>query len=113
MNRQDYQVIVDLTSEALGVKTMPIRIKKVYAGHANKNYITIPQWVEKYDEAYQIYYAVHEICHYDKKGRRSHTSLFKYDENRMLELWDIKIVRKKAYPKTLFCNGQPVKNIPK
>lgn len=114
MNRKDYQVIVDLTSEALRISSIPVRIKKVYGGRANKNYITLPKWLEEYDEQYQIYYAVHETCHYLRysiKGIYRHNSLFKSYENEALALWGIKIIRKKAYPKTLYANGQRIKNI--
>ena len=112
MKRKDYQAVVDLTSEALGLKNpMLVRIKKVYQGRANKYYITIPQWVANYDELYQIYYAVHETCHY-LMNNKNHKDKFKKDEDKALALWDMSIVRKKAYPKSLCCNGQSIKNIP-
>ena len=109
MDRKDYQAIVDLTSEALGISSIPIRIKNVGGGRANKNYITLPKWLDKYDEQYQIYYTVHETCHYG--FGRNHFSLFKMGEDKALALWGIKIERKKAYPKALYANGQRIKNI--
>jgi len=114
MKQKDFQMIVDLTSEELGIKTIPVRIKDTFAGHANKKYITLPKWIENYDVKYQIYYAVHETCHYGEDGkRREHNLLFKETEDKMLKLWGITITRKKAYPKTLNYNGQSIKNIPK
>jgi len=110
MKLEDYQVIVDLTSEQLEISSVQVRIKKVNGGRANKNYITLPKWLDEYDEQYQIYYAVHETCHYGL-GRRRHNLLFKKDEDRMLELWDIKIERKKAYPRVLYANGKRIENV--
>ena len=112
MEREDFQTVVDLTSEALGLrKPMPVRIKNVLKGMANKQYITIPKWIENYDELYQIYYAIHETCHY-LMHNKNHKDKFKKDEDRALALWGMSIIRKKAYPKSLCCNGQSIKNIP-
>lgn len=110
LGREDYQAIVDLTSEALGIPSILVRIKKVYAGRANKNYIALPKFLDKYDEQYQIYYAVHEACHYVNKGM-GHKPPFKEIEDRILALWNIKIKRAKAYPKALYANGKRIKNI--
>jgi len=110
MNREDYQTIVDLTSEALGILSIPVRIKNVRAGRANKNYITLPKWLDHYDEQYQIYYAVHETCHYGYYPK-GHNLSFKTSEDKALALWDIKIERHKAYPKALYANGKRIENI--
>ncbi len=110
MKLKDYQVIVDLTSKALKIPSIKVRIKNVNGGRANKNYITLPKWLDNYDAYYQIYYTVHETCHYVEK-RRKHNLLFKECEDRMLALWGIRIIRKKAYPKALYANGKRIKSI--
>ena len=114
MDRKDYQTIADLTSEALKIPCIQVRIKNVLGGRANKNYITLPKWLEKYDEEYQTYYVVHEVCHYLRhtiKGMRGHNAIFQKYEDEALELWGIKIERAKAYPKALYANGKRIKNI--
>ena len=64
----------------------------------------------KYHIGYQIYYAIHELCHCIVG--LEHDKAFKTMEDRLLNLWDIKIVRCKAYPKKLFMRSQEIKNIP-
>jgi len=116
MKRKDYQAIADLTSEALKIPTIKVRIKNVLGGRANKNYITLPKWLEHYDKEYQIYYVVHEVCHYLKphvKGLLGHNKMFQKYEDKALELWGITIKRAKIYPKELYANGQRIKNIVK
>lgn len=116
MDKKDYQAVIDLTREELGIKyPIEVKIKDVYGGRANKNYITLPKWLDKYSQWYQIYYAIHETCHYLPEGSiegkklRGHTELFKKDEDRILKLWGIDIERTKAYPKKLFVDGQRIK----
>jgi len=112
MKKMFLQNIVNTTAKILRIKTKLVRMKKINGGRANKSYISIPLWVKDYDTAYQIYYAVHEICHY-KKGCNKHNILFKEIEDKMLALWNIEIERKKAYPKYIYYKGQFVENIPK
>jgi len=116
MTAQDYRTIIDLTAEhfRIDLSTIALRIKKIKGGgRAGYNYITLPEWLEKYDENYRIYYAVHEACHYITGFRRGHDWMFRKVEDKALALWGLEIIRKKAYPKALFANGQEVKNIVK
>ena len=110
MKREDYQAIIDLTAEKLGIiSKIEVKIKDIRGGRANKGYIALPKWLEKYDEQYQIYYAVHETCHY--AFGMNHGVIFKAGEDKTLALWDIEIIRKKAYPKLLYANGKRIDKI--
>lgn len=78
-------------------------------GYFLKRKIILPEWVSEYDRFYQIYYAVHELCHcmigYE------HNEAFKMVEDCLLNLWDIKILRMRVYPKKLFREGREILNI--
>lgn len=105
MTTMDLQAVVDLTSEAFNYGSVSIRLKDVHRGSAG-DYITLPKWVQKYAEAYQIYYAVHEIMHCIRGLGGRHDSVFKSMENKALALWGIEITRKKVYPKGMKINGK-------
>lgn len=114
MRLSDYQAVVDLTSEALGIATIEVKIKNVLGGRSLPHSITLPLWLHDYDEAYGIYYAVHETVHYLRysvPGLRGHNDIFKEKEDKALALWGLRIVRKKAYPKYLYDNGKRINNI--
>lgn len=121
MTLQDYKTISELTAEHFGVfKKVDIKVKDVNRGGAwkyiglDKYYIILPKWLEKYDDNYAIYYAVHEICHIIaliKNWDWSHGEMFKKIEDEALVLWGLEIERAKVYPKELYANGQQIKNI--
>lgn len=121
MTLQDYQTVSELTAEHFGVfKKVEIKVKDIRGGgrahiyYSDKSYITLPKWLERYDDNYAIYYSVHEICHIIAfvKGRNdNHGEMFKEIEDEALALWGLKIERAKAYPKELYANGQQIKNI--
>lgn len=117
MTLQDYKTISELTAEHFGVfKKVEIKVKDVRGGYAYsyKCYITLPKFLEKYDDNYAIYYAVHETCHiiaFIKNRDRMHGEEFKRIEDEALALWGLKIKRAKVYPKELYANGQRIKNI--
>ena len=122
MTLQDYKTISELTIEHFGffrlLKMVEIKVKDVNSGKANlRSYkITLPKFLEKYDDNYAIYYAVHEVCHIISfvKGRDDgHGERFKKIEDEALALWGLKIKRAKVYPKELYANGQRVENIVK
>lgn len=112
MTELDMQSVLDVTREKF-ISEFPVRpiikLKNVRRnGRANwkSNSITIPAWVAKYGENYSIYYILHELTHYYKGSLGGHGPLFKEIENKLLSVWGISIIRAKAYPKTLFANGQ-------
>lgn len=126
MTLQDYQLIVARVLDHFKVcpDNLKVNVKDVkYGGRTGWRvrrgktlfYITLPKWLENYDESYAIYYCIHETCHvvnhlkYGYNGLHSET--FKRIEDEALALWGIRIVRKKAYPKELYANGQMIRNI--
>lgn len=109
MEREDLQAVVDLTAEEFGGESIPVKIKPTLSGRANEQYITLPRWIRRYAEAYQIYYAVHEICHYLVGYEKWHNIEFKKMEDKALAVWGIKIKRAKVYPKAMTMNGQSIK----
>ncbi len=126
MTIQDYQPIVDRVLDYFKVHpdSLKVKVKDVKGGGRTGwrykegrtlYYITLPKWLEKYDEQYAIYYAIHETCHvvFRLKGyhQRGHSNVFKLIEDEALTLYGIRIVRKKAYPKEVYANGQSVYNI--
>jgi len=113
MTIQDYRTIIDLTAEhfRIDLSNIVLKIKVRSCGSAGRSYITLPQWLEEYDENYRIYYAVHEACHHITGLGCGHSWMFRKVEDEALALWGLEIERKKAYPKELYANGQKVKNI--
>lgn len=126
MTIQDYQPIVDRVLDYFNVHpdSLKVKVKDVKGGgrtgwrYRNGRtlfYITLPKWLEIYDEQYAIYYAVHETCHVvtrlKGKHRGRHCENFKRIEEEALALYGIRIKRAKAYPKELYANGQRVYNI--
>lgn len=117
MTLQDYKTISELTAEHFGVsKRVEIKVKDVGGGraHLDKYYITLPKFLEDYDDNYAIYYAVHEICHiivFAKGNWEAHGEMFKKIEDEALALWGLKIKRAKVYPKELYANGQRIRNV--
>lgn len=114
MTTQDYRTIIDLTAEhfRIDLSNIVLRIKEIrHGGRAGHNYITLPQWLEEYDENYCIYYTIHEACHLIAGLGCGHGWMFRKVEDEALALWGLEIERKKCYPKELYTNGQKVKNI--
>jgi len=99
MKLDDLQAVADLASDYLKLHNPPkVVIKDIRRGWCHGNYVVIPQFAEKYSEAYQIYYAVHEVIHCVVSG---HGPRFKAVERAILALWDIIPTYAKAYPKYL------------
>lgn len=126
MTIQDYQPIVDCVLNHFKVHpdSLKVNVKDIKGGgRAGWRYrnrrtlyrITLPKWLEEYDEQYAIYYAIHEACHVvvhlQNKYSGRHCEYFKKIEDEALALYKIRIVRKKAYPKEVYANGQSVYNI--
>jgi hypothetical protein len=112
MTEKDLQSIIDLTIDRF--KTwFPIhpslQIKDLKrGGRANwkTSCISIPLWALKYGEHYVTYYTLHELTHYYNGHLGGHGPLFKSIEDKLLGLWGLSIKRAKAYPKSLYANGQ-------
>jgi len=125
MTLKEYWEIIDkvLTHFKVYPESLKVKVKDVkrggrtgwrYRNGRTLFYITLPKWLEKYDDNYAIYYAIHETCHivnYLKYRNRGHCEDFKRIEDEALALWGIRIVRAKVYPKELYVNGQKVYNI--
>jgi hypothetical protein len=73
-------------------------------------HIIMPTWLDDYDPIYKVYYVLHEMVHC-MTGEK-HDEIFKRVEDVILALWDIKIIRKKVYPKVIYWREQEVENIP-
>ena len=104
--QKEMQAVVDLCLEDWGMSTFPVKVKDVHGGRCNRKSITLPAWLLHYDEAYQIYYAVHEACH--RIRGRGHGPDFKNVEDQLLAKFGIKIRRKKAYPRQLWLDGKEI-----
>lgn len=60
--------------------------------------------INKNNETYLFYYVVHEFTHC--LGNHTHDASFKSKERELLNLFNISIDYAKAYPRTLYANGQ-------
>lgn len=79
-------------------------------GYFQDKKIELPAWINRFDVAFRIYYAVHELTHC--LIGNSHDENFKKMEDKLLEHWDLRIVRKKVYPRELYHKGIKVLNVP-
>lgn len=110
---EDYKKIVDSMIACIGTKVnISVTVKDIFRGRAYfiEKAMILPVWLGEYDVAYQVYYAIHEFTHC-MIGYK-HDDTFKFVEDVLLELWGIKIVRMKVYPKKLFLDGKEILNIP-
>ena len=119
---QDYQKIIEKTAEHFEVyKEVKLRVKYIKGcgwarwrtrGGKLLLSITLPKWLEIYDDEYARYYAVHEACHiiaFVKGKDDGHGERFKEIEDEALALWGLKIKRAKVFPKELYANGRRIK----
>lgn len=72
--------------------------------------IELPKWINKYDVAFRLYYVVHELVHC--MIGTEHDKNFKLVEDKLLAMWDIRIVRKKVYPRGIYYHGVKITNVP-
>lgn len=113
MTENAYQKVVDHTTrwiEYLHKVTVKLNDIPRGMGFPATKEIELPLWINKYDVIYRIYYVVHELVHCIVGHK--HDATFMKVEDVLLALWDIKIVRKKVYPKMLFWREQEITNIP-
>lgn len=81
-------------------KTAVRSIQAGYCNH-NKNIIVIPGWIEKFPYSYQIAYVLHEIAHALVGPGHLHDSVFRSQEQKMLEEWGLVPVYSRAYIREL------------
>jgi hypothetical protein len=81
---------------------------KARAGRANavNTHFTIPKHAFTKGETYLFYYVIHEFTHCET-ANGTHNAFFKRCEQRFLAMFDITIKYAKAYPRTLYANGEP------
>ncbi len=112
---EGYQKIVDDTLIILNLEceiAVTVTIADIARGRGYfvEKKIILPAWLCEYDLAYQIYYVIHELVHC-LLGYK-HDKVFKKVESILLDMWDIRIVRLRVYPKKLFLDGKEIFNIP-
>jgi hypothetical protein len=73
--------------------------------------IELPTWINRYHVSFRIYYVVHELVHCIVGVK--HDDTFKRVEDKLLALWDIRIVRKTVYPREFYYHGKKIRNVPK
>lgn len=113
MTSEAYQIVVDLTIKWLDyVHDVNVSIKNVPfgQGYPSLKSIVMPIWLDKYDVVYRMYYVLHELVHCMVGVK--HDENFKLVEDAILAMWDIEIVRKKVYPRTIKWKGIEIPNIP-
>lgn len=79
-----------------------IELKEVKVGRYRKktNKISIPLWVVGSHDSFQIYYVIHETCHF-VINCGDHGELFKSAETKMMEQYNLKPIYAKAYVKRI------------
>jgi len=73
---------------------------------------TIPQHAFAKGETYLFYYVIHEFTHC-RENNSAHDRCFKQTEQELLGLFGISIDYARAYPKTLYANGERVYSKPR
>jgi (p)ppGpp synthase/HD superfamily hydrolase len=79
-------------------------------GYPQTREIELPVWLNSFDVMYRIYYVIHEMVHC-LTGIK-HDKRFMSVEDTLLNMWDLRIVRRKVYPKQLFWKDRDILNIP-
>jgi len=74
-------------------------VKGAGSYRSKSNKITLPIWILKYSDIFQIYYAIHETCHYRVKS--GHGPLFREFEIKILKHFGMVPVYKGVYAKRL------------
>lgn len=113
LNREDYQKIVDYTRSAINYRrSVSVLIKDIPMGRGYffKKVIMLPKWLEKHNKLFGVYYVIHELTHCLVGVK--HNQNFARMEDYLLGLWDIRIVRNKAYPKKIIHRGVEINIIP-
>lgn len=114
MTEDTYQMVINHTLrwiDYIHSITVTIKPNLPYGmGFPRTKEIVLPDWLSRYDPLYRMYYVLHEMVHC-MVGIK-HDATFMRVEDVILSLWDIKIVRKKVYPKQLFWKDQEIENIP-
>jgi predicted SprT family Zn-dependent metalloprotease len=106
---QDYQKIVHHTQSRLdNTDEVTVLIKDIPAGRGyfDDKKIMLPKWLEGHGRIYGVYYVLHELCHCLVGVK--HDETFMTLEEFLLCLWDIRIVRRKVYPKTIICGNKAI-----
>jgi hypothetical protein len=114
MTVKTYQKVVDHTLRWLDYSHSIRVIKRGVPrgeGFPGIKLIILPTWIDSFDVAYRLYYVLHELVHC-MVGIK-HDITFMKIEDVVLAIWDIRIVRKKIYPKVIFLKERKIKNIPK
>ena len=104
---KDANALLDLLNEHCHT-SVTMTFSRARAGRANleHKYFTVPQHTLTRGETYLYYYVIHEFTHC--LGYLGHDSTFKRNERQLLKLFDITIDYAKAYPRTLYANGERV-----
>ena len=114
MTREAYQLMINHTTRWIDyIHKVSVSIDPALScgrGYPDTKEIILPSWLSRYDVMYRMYYVLHEMVHC-MVGIK-HDSTFMKVEDVILALWDIRIVRKKVYPKQLFWKDLEIDNIP-
>lgn len=97
------------TADHFGVKKKFIIVKEVesYAGSCDPDGNRIARSMLSEHEAWQIYVAVHEICHDIAGGKMGHNAIFKEVENAALPLQGItKVLRPRVHVRWVKYQGK-------
>lgn len=103
------QLAANLTADKFGArrKFLEVISQRRYSGQCRKNEIVINRTVLHENEAWQIYIAVHEICHDIAGWKNSHNGTFAEIEEAALRLQGItKTIRPRTYIRWVKYQGQ-------
>lgn len=97
---------LDLLNETMR-KKVTLTFVNANRGHArlSTQHITIPRHAFGRGETYLLYYVIHEFTHIYTSDCR-HDAKFKNAEKRLLAMFGYEIEYARAYPKTLYANGE-------
>ena len=116
MELETYQKVADTTLRWLSLDKV-VKVKVLIRddidsgrGYFDRKEIHMPAWISSCDPGYRLYYVLHELIHC-LIGYK-HNQTFKQVEDTILDLWDIKIKRKRVYPKQMFWHDKEILNIP-
>ena len=101
----DARAVLDLLNEHCRT-SVKMSFSRANGGRANlyRQRFTIPKHAMDRCETYLHYYVIHEFTHC--LGNLSHDKAFKRKERQLLKMFDITIDYAKAYPRTLYANGE-------
>jgi len=114
MHQKGYQHVVNSTRRWVNYKKpVSVVVNELLSsgrGWFLEKKIELPAWISRYDVSFRIYYAVHELTHC--MVGVEHNANFMKVEDKLLALWDIRIVRKKVYPREIYYHGEKITNVP-